>query len=394
MYLPFKFSVLLTHPLPLLTGTIVLKLPRRFMRGKNTTPAKGDQLKGPKKHKSKVVSSLHRQIARKDGRIKQLTVMQRRYQRKWKRLQEALNGQKSPSAQSTSSQSFTDSPPFDEPPLPSLPVGEAPCNTCELVCFCKGNLQTPAPEQPDPEPEQPEPEPEQAEPEPEQPEPEPEQPEPEQPEPEPEQPEPEPEQPELEPEQPEPETEQPEPETEQPEPEQPEPEPEQLEPEPEQPEPETEQHEPEPEQPEPEPEQPQPEPEQPEPEQHPGEPEQPEPSEQAQDNEPDPEADQYSCIDTTKIEAGAYVLSKYDGVTYASKVLNVDDDDDEVELSFMTSHGRDDKTKFKWPKAADILWVSKYDILAIIDEPKQNKRLWELTPTSLKQFLACQESDN
>ena len=328
------------------------------MRGKNTTPAKGDQLKGPKKHKSKVVSSLHRQIARKDGRIKQLTVMKRRYQRKWKRLQEALNGQKSPSAQSTSSQSFTASPPFDEPPLPSLPVCEAPCNTCELVCFCKGNLQTPAPKQPEPEPEQPEPE-----------QPEPEQPEPEQPEPEPEQPEPEPEQPE---------------------PEQPEPEPEQ--PEPEQPEPEPEQSEPEPEQPEPEPEQP--EPEQPEPEQHPGEPEQPEPSEQPQDNEPDPEADQYSCIDTTKIEAGVYVLSKYDGVTYASKVLNVDDDDDEVELSFMTSHGRDDKTKFKWPKAADILWVSKYDILAIIDEPKQNKRLWELTPTSLQQFLACQESDN
>ena len=219
-----------------------------------------------------------------------------------------------------------------------------PCNTCELVCFCKGNLQMPAPEQPEPEPEQPAPE---------QPEPEPEQPEPEQPEPEPEQPEPE-----------------------QPEPEQPEPEPEQPEPE------------------QPEPEQPEPEPEQPEPEQHPGEPEQPEPSEQAQDNEPDPEADQYSCIDTTKIEAGVYVLSKYEGVTFASKVLNVDDDDDEVELSFMTSHGRDDKTKFKWPKAADILWVSKYDILAIIDEPKKNKRFWELTPTSLQQFLACQESDN
>ena len=75
-------------------------------------------------------------------------------------------------------------------------------------------------------------------------------------------------------------------------------------------------------------------------------------------------------------------------------MLNAADDDDKVELSSMTSHGRDVNTKFKWSKAADMLWMSKYNILAIIEEPTQRQRFWELFPTSLQPFLACQESDD
>lgn len=52
-----------------------------------------------------------------------------------------------------------------------------------------------------------------------------------------------------------------------------------------------------------------------------------------------------------RVEKDQYVIAKYLQRCYVGKVLNVDPDDGEIEISFMENK----KDKFQWPKYEDVL---------------------------------------
>ena len=94
-------------------------------------------------------------------------------------------------------------------------------------------------------------------------------------------------------------------------------------------------------------------------------------------------------IDTDSIQKDDYVLSKYDCVTY----LNIDDEDDEVEISYMTTHGKGTLVSFKWPRMPDNCWCSKSDIIGLVDEPEAGKQSFKLNKASLETFFEVRATD-
>ena len=101
--------------------------------------------------------------------------------------------------------------------------------------------------------------------------------------------------------------------------------------------------------------------------------------------------DYIEVVDTDQLQAGVFVITKYDDISYIGKVTDVEED--EIEVTFMTTHGRGQAQKFKWPKHEDKVWVIKYAVLAIVDEPEAARRFFTLNATSLDKFLAIQQTD-
>ena len=104
-----------------------------------------------------------------------------------------------------------------------------------------------------------------------------------------------------------------------------------------------------------------------------------------------PDMDYIEVVDTDQLQAGVFVITKYDDISYIGKVTDVEED--EIEVTFMTTHGRGQAQKFKWPKHEDKVWVMKYAVLAIVDEPEAARRFFTLNATSLDKFLAIQQTD-
>ena len=76
-----------------------------------------------------------------------------------------------------------------------------------------------------------------------------------------------------------------------------------------------------------------------------------------------------------------------------NRCKGLDEEDDEIEVSFMSTHGKGRSQKFKWPKREDKVWIFKYSVLALLDEPETGKRFFTLNDTSLEKFLSIQETD-
>ena len=64
-----------------------------------------------------------------------------------------------------------------------------------------------------------------------------------------------------------------------------------------------------------------------------------------------------------------------------------------IEVTFMTTHGRGQAKKLKWAKREEKVWVIKYAVLAIVDEPEAARRFFTLNATSLDKFQAIQQTD-
>ena len=61
-----------------------------------------------------------------------------------------------------------------------------------------------------------------------------------------------------------------------------------------------------------------------------------------------------------------YVATKYLDNWYVGKILQIDETDNEAEMSFM----KQKKNLFQWPSTEDILWVTQDDIICKIKDPK------------------------
>jgi len=61
-----------------------------------------------------------------------------------------------------------------------------------------------------------------------------------------------------------------------------------------------------------------------------------------------------------------FVVIKYDGSPYPGKVLDVDEQQGDMQVSCMHRVG---PNRFFWPTRADICWYSRDDVIAVIPEP-------------------------
>ena len=67
-----------------------------------------------------------------------------------------------------------------------------------------------------------------------------------------------------------------------------------------------------------------------------------------------------------------YVAAMYDGNWFIGKVLYIDRDDGDVNISFMErlkTKGEQSELKYKWPNSSDELWVKFEDIVSVVKEP-------------------------
>lgn len=67
------------------------------------------------------------------------------------------------------------------------------------------------------------------------------------------------------------------------------------------------------------------------------------------------------------VSVNDWVAADYEGNWYIGQVLQIDEDDGELEVSFMT---RGKGNSFKWPAQKDVLWLeSGHSILCVIEPP-------------------------
>ena len=62
----------------------------------------------------------------------------------------------------------------------------------------------------------------------------------------------------------------------------------------------------------------------------------------------------------------------YDSNWFIGKVLDIDRDDGDVNISFMErlkTKGEQSELKYKWPNSSDVLWVQFEDIVCVVNEP-------------------------
>ena len=67
-----------------------------------------------------------------------------------------------------------------------------------------------------------------------------------------------------------------------------------------------------------------------------------------------------------------YVAAMYDSNWFIGKVLDIDRDDGDVNISFMErlkTKGEQSELKYKWPNSSDELWVQFEDIVCVVNEP-------------------------
>ena len=72
-----------------------------------------------------------------------------------------------------------------------------------------------------------------------------------------------------------------------------------------------------------------------------------------------------------------YVAATYLNKCYVGKILAIDGEDCDAEITFMQRT----KKRFQWPKHADTLWVNMSDILSKTEEPQptwKSQRMYKL----------------
>ena len=87
---------------------------------------------------------------------------------------------------------------------------------------------------------------------------------------------------------------------------------------------------------------------------------------------------------------GSYVAAVYDKKAYIGKVLDVDSEEGELNISFMESG----KTNghFKWPRHEDAIWVERQAILCSVQEPTptgRSMRVFALNAEDMTNLDVC-----
>ena len=85
--------------------------------------------------------------------------------------------------------------------------------------------------------------------------------------------------------------------------------------------------------------------------------------------------------DIHEFREGDFVAARYDRGWYVGKILDVDNDEDELEVTFMEKS----KQLYKWPIHPDTLWIPMGDVLSKIEAP--------LATAKSKRMFAISESD-
>ncbi|VDH94171.1 Hypothetical predicted protein [Mytilus galloprovincialis] len=73
-------------------------------------------------------------------------------------------------------------------------------------------------------------------------------------------------------------------------------------------------------------------------------------------------------IELDKLSKDTWVAAMYERKWYIGQVVDIDENDKEVQVKFMTETGRYGES-FKWPKEDDIIWIKLDNILCIILSP-------------------------
>jgi len=87
------------------------------------------------------------------------------------------------------------------------------------------------------------------------------------------------------------------------------------------------------------------------------------------------------------------VAALYDKDWFIGKVTDIDDTDNEVEVSFMQKK----KNLYQWPRNPDVIWIEKDDVLCTVNAPTEtgkSKRMFRITDADeaiiIEKFLAGQ----
>ena len=92
-------------------------------------------------------------------------------------------------------------------------------------------------------------------------------------------------------------------------------------------------------------------------------------------------------VNTLDVHKEDFVAAIYDGDWFLGKIIDIDMDDGEIEVSFMEKK----KSLYQWPRRADRIWVNKSNILCIISEPIETgktKRMYKISDADLEMIQA------
>ena len=82
-----------------------------------------------------------------------------------------------------------------------------------------------------------------------------------------------------------------------------------------------------------------------------------------------------SVNEQLSIAVGEWIASKYDKKWFIGTIKEVDKEDGEACVKFMTrGRGKTARANFMWPEREDILWVKREDILCVIEPPLQTSK--------------------
>ncbi|CAC5382373.1 unnamed protein product [Mytilus coruscus] len=80
------------------------------------------------------------------------------------------------------------------------------------------------------------------------------------------------------------------------------------------------------------------------------------------------EMNRQETVALDKLSKDTWVAAMYERKWYIGQVVDIDENDKEVQVKFMTETGRYGES-FKWPKEDDIIWIKLDNILCIILSP-------------------------
>ena len=84
-----------------------------------------------------------------------------------------------------------------------------------------------------------------------------------------------------------------------------------------------------------------------------------------------------------ELQEGDYIIARYDNICYIGKVLNVDADDKDVQVSFMAKSDVKGATRYKWPNPSDEIWIPQSDVLHKLDDQPEpcgrSKHIYQLS---------------
>ena len=90
------------------------------------------------------------------------------------------------------------------------------------------------------------------------------------------------------------------------------------------------------------------------------------------------ESEEQRVIDEANEEYNVdeWIAVSYQGTWYIGKIAELDTDDDDFKVEFLTKSLRGTLT-FKYPTRPDIMWVYREKILCKVDEPAPNGKKWK-----------------